>query len=276
MEQYVSKTNDKFAKSVYTYLQKGTIRKDIDNLIKQITYESEDRLMITFATLGHRDTISKEWTEYYVSTLEKNGICSIIGEQDYIPDKYPKAIRNPSDQAKLFISHPKDMNNMPVVAPGYIASQKIIHTLQFMIYEGDSWAYDLLKKEKDIPKTWKEWVIEYENDKLNIKRRPMSITERILEVYEETHSVKSTVKKTGCSWNKIVKTLSSEGIIINKTHALILEMYRKNISPDNIAKEIGCSKRTVMAYIPRKRPVYNENQSENALRIKRSRAKKKK
>ena len=100
----------------------------------------------------------------------------------------------------------------------------------------------------------------------------MSITERILEVYEETHSVKST----GCSWNKIVKTLSSEGIIINKTHALILEMYRKNISPDNIAKEIGCSKRTVMAYIPRKRPVYNENQSENALRIKRSRAKKKK
>ena len=104
----------------------------------------------------------------------------------------------------------------------------------------------------------------------------MSITERILEVYEETHSVKSTVKKTGCSWNKIVKTLSSEGIIINKTHALILEMYRKNISPDNIPKEIGCSKRTVMAYIPRKRPVYNENQSENALRIKRSRAKKKK
>ena len=94
----------------------------------------------------------------------------------------------------------------------------------------------------------------------------MSITERILEVYEETHSVKSTV----------IKTLSSEGIIINKTHALILEMYRKNISPDNIAKEIGCSKRTVMAYIPRKRPVYNENQSENALRIKRSRAKKKK
>ena len=83
-------------------------------------------------------------------------------------------------------------------------------------------------------------------------------------------------------WNEdgtceaIVKTLSSEGIIINKTHALILEMYRKNISPDNIAKEIGCSKRTVMAYIPRKRPVYNENQSENALRIKRSSAKKKK
>ena len=64
----------------------------------------------------------------------------------------------------------------------------------------------------------------------------MSITERILEVYEETHSVKSTVKKTGCSWNKIVKTLSSEGIIINKTHALILEMYSKR---NRLLKENG-------------------------------------
>lgn len=55
------------------------------------------------------------------------------------------------------------MDSMPTNVPGYIASQKIIHTLQFMIYEGNSWAYQILKDNVDtIPETWKEWVEEYQ------------------------------------------------------------------------------------------------------------------
>lgn len=37
------------------------------------------------------------------------------------------------------------------------------YTLQFMIYEGNSWAYQILKDNIDtIPETWKEWVEEYQ------------------------------------------------------------------------------------------------------------------
>ena len=163
LQSYTGSVDDNLAKSVYRYLEKKTIRLDIKKLTKQIDNISEEKLMVVFATLSHRDTISKKWTEYYTSTLDKNGICGITGEKDHIPDKYPKGIRNPSDQAKLFIANPKKMDSMPTNVPGYIASQKIIHTLQFMIYEGNSWAYQILKDNIDtIPETWKEWVEEYQ------------------------------------------------------------------------------------------------------------------
>ena len=163
LQNYIENVDDTLAKSVYRYLKKGTIRLDIENLTKQIESISEEKVMVVFATLSHRDTISRKWTEYYTSTLEKNGICGITGEKDHIPDKYPKGIRNPSDQTKLFISNPRKMDSIPTTVPGYIASQKIIHTLQFMIYEGNSWAYQILKDNIDtIPETWKEWVEEYQ------------------------------------------------------------------------------------------------------------------
>ena len=46
---------------------------------------------------------------------------------------------------KLFLATEKPLNSMPILSPGYITSQKILHTLQFMMYEGDSWAYGILK-----------------------------------------------------------------------------------------------------------------------------------
>lgn len=59
----------------------------------------------------------------------------------------------------------KKMDWMPTITPGYITSQKIIHTLQFMIYEGDSWAYQILKNHENLPKEYKKWVKEYERKK---------------------------------------------------------------------------------------------------------------
>jgi CRISPR-associated protein Csd1 len=163
LQSYTGSVDDNLAKSVYRYLERKTIRLDIKNLTRQIENIQEEKVMVVFATLSHRDTISKKWTEYYTSTLDKNGICGITGENDHIPDKYPKGIRNPSDQTKLFIGNPRKMDSMPTTVPGYIASQKIIHTLQFMIYEGNSWAYQILKDNIDIiPETWKEWIEEYQ------------------------------------------------------------------------------------------------------------------
>lgn len=161
LESYINEVDDRLAKSVYKYLQKNTIHDDIANLLLQQPLQ-EDKAMIVFATKNNRDTISKKWIEYYVHMLPKNGMCSITGEMDYIPDKYPKGIRSSSDMSKLFISNNRESDSMPVLAPGYIASQKILHTLQFMMYEGDSWAYGVLKDNIDkIPDKWKKRVEKY-------------------------------------------------------------------------------------------------------------------
>ena len=102
----------------------------------------------------------------------------------------------------------------------------------------------------------------------------MTQTEEILAAYRETPTINAVRKITGYSWQKIVKTLSSGGVIINETHALILDLYEKGVSPEEISKTVGYTKKTIMAYLPRFRPVYNENQSKNALRIKKCRSKK--
>ena len=102
----------------------------------------------------------------------------------------------------------------------------------------------------------------------------MTQTEEILKAYKLTPTIDGVRKNTGYSWQKIVKTLSSEGIVINNTHSFILKLYEKNMSPEEIAKEMGYTKETIMAYLPRVRPIYNEDLSKNALRIKKCRYKK--
>lgn len=161
LEDYVNNVDDKLAKSVWLYLQKDTIRYNISQLSSQIKDTSEEKLMIVFATLTHPNTISKEWTDYYLSSLPKNGICSITGIMDHIPDKYPKGIRYPSDMAKLFIATPKKLDSMPTIAPGYIASQKIIHTMQFITYEGESWVYSLFRNEDNLSAEYNKWLKKY-------------------------------------------------------------------------------------------------------------------
>lgn len=96
---------------------------------------------------------------------------------------------------------------------------------------------------------------------------------KIIDVYEAFGSIKKTSSETGYSWNKVVKTLSSRGYILSETHAEILDKYKNGMSVDEIALQLGLNKKTVQAYIPRKRPLYNEEQSPNALRIKKCREK---
>lgn len=128
LREFVANTDDGFCKIVLRYLQKETICEDLHCLIN---LEDKPMTVITFGIKGRdEDTISQTWVDYYLSKLPKNGLCAITGELDYIPDAYPGNIRYPSDMAKLFCAKPDKLDGMPQLRPGYIASQKIIHTLQ--------------------------------------------------------------------------------------------------------------------------------------------------
>lgn len=130
MQNYTAVCNDGLAKAVLNYLERGTIRYDIKDLIPFCRY-SEPQIMIVFTTKSYRVIPNKAWTNYYLSQLPHNGICAITGEPDY----NPRGIRYKGDMARLFFSSERPLNNIPIIAPGYIASQKIIHTLQFLRHE---------------------------------------------------------------------------------------------------------------------------------------------
>ena len=95
----------------------------------------------------------------------------------------------------------------------------------------------------------------------------MKIDEEILDAYKVLKSVRAVYKQTRYSWNRIVKSLSTSGIVINETHALILKYYKNGMPPSEIAKQVGVNIKTVQSYLPRIRPVYGENRSKNAIQI---------
>lgn len=103
--------------------------------------------------------------------------------------------------------------------------------------------------------------------KAKARNQNRMVDQEILNAFNDTGSVKGTVEKTGYSWNRVVKSLSSSGIVINDTHEIILDLCESGMTPDQIAKQLGINIKTVQAYLPRTRPVYGENRSKNATRI---------
>lgn len=103
----------------------------------------------------------------------------------------------------------------------------------------------------------------------------MSIDREIYDAYQSTGSVRETAREIGCSWNKVVKSLASSGVVISDTHGMILDMHDAGMSVHEIARQLSLNAKTVQAYLPRVRPVYGENKSENAKRIKEWRDRKK-
>ena len=103
----------------------------------------------------------------------------------------------------------------------------------------------------------------------------MNPTENVIRAYQEKQTITGIHRITGYNWQKIAKILSTEGIIVNEHQALILDLYEKGKTADEISKATGFAYSTVISYLPRRRPVYNENLSANAMRIKKCRENKK-
>ena len=117
---------DLYASAVFKYVSKGTVYADIKNIIPKSTPYPVEKLNVLFAVYGiPQEGKDLLWTEYYLSTLEPNGICCVTGKKDFIPNTYPANILSPNGREKLFLS------GSPV---GYSAGQKIIHSLQYMMY----------------------------------------------------------------------------------------------------------------------------------------------
>ena len=143
LEAYISKVDDKLAKSVYRFVQKGLMRDVLQGFLKKIPYP-EEKTVVCFVMAPQEELIrasfsgeyekyclnllrsgdgqNKQWKDYYLSSLEPNGMCSITGNNDFIPATYPKGIRFAGDGAKLFIASSRNimLEGMPALAPGYI------------------------------------------------------------------------------------------------------------------------------------------------------------
>lgn len=117
---------DKYANSIYKYTKSGTILNDLKDLLLQIKGMPKHKINIIFCVYGlPNEGADPHWSKYYPSTLSKNGLCCATGEHDYIPAAYPAGILSTSGNERLFLE------GFPV---GYIASQKIIHALQYTLY----------------------------------------------------------------------------------------------------------------------------------------------
>ena len=97
------------------------------------------------------------------------------------------------------------------------------------------------------------------------------IIDETFAAYRKPQSIKATAKEAGCGWQRVVKVLLLNGVVISDAHEQILEMYKDGKSVEEIAHKVGCSIKVVQAYIPCTKPYYNVALSENAKRIKRCR-----
>lgn len=79
----------------------------------------------------------------------------------------------------------------------------------------------------------------------------MTSTEIILSAYEEIQTITGIKKKTGYSWQRIAKTLSTEGIVVNETQRIILKLYEKGIiCGQRLQRQPDMQKSTVDSYFP--------------------------
>lgn len=218
LKEYIEEVDDELAESVYRFLEKGLLRDCIKDLLKKVNLP-EEKVMICFVMVT-REILTKasipgeyedfclyalragdgqdfQWRDYYLKKLEPNGICSITGKVDFIPPTYPKWIRNSRDTAKLFVGgapqkQKENLNSMPVINPGYVISQKIIHTLQCMDYEGAQWACQVIRENKGVTN---EVVSKIENEREMTEKEKKRFEKKIVKSFNKITQNKEWMAK---------------------------------------------------------------------------------
>ena len=128
LKSYVdSCPEDMYANAVYKYVSKNTLMSDIKDILDTIQLKfPKENMNIIFCVYGmDNEGIDLKWTDWYLSKLKINGLCHATGEKDYIPESYPKCTTSNNGKEVLFTKYSHI---------GYIASQKIIHTIQYLSY----------------------------------------------------------------------------------------------------------------------------------------------
>ena len=96
----------------------------------------------------------------------------------------------------------------------------------------------------------------------------------VCTMYEWTHSVNETAGKMGLSTGKVRKILITEGYDMGNTATKVKAMSEERMSASEIAAALKISEKTVSAYVPYSKGVYNaSHKSASATRSARYRAK---
>ena len=128
-----SNPSDKYAYAIYRYVSKNTLLLDIRSIIPEKPTIPIEKMNVVFSVKGIETSGADPlWTEWYLSILSRNGMCCITGERDYIPDSYPRCITTSNGREIFFRKN---------CHAGYTASQKVIHTIQYMTYGKDNGKY---------------------------------------------------------------------------------------------------------------------------------------
>ncbi len=87
--------------------------------------------------------------------------------------------------------------------------------------------------------------------------------QKIIQLFQETTSVKETAKKLGTYPIKVRRVLITEGLWHSNTSDLIGSLYASGLSVSEIAKQLFISEKNVQSYIPYSRGQYSKDQRSN-------------
>lgn len=98
---------------------------------------------------------------------------------------------------------------------------------------------------------------------------------RITEVYQKSKSIKKTAEEIGTSVIKVRRVLITEGLWSSPTSKKILNLYNQGLATKDIAKMLAYTEKNVQAYLPYSRGFYGDCQSDDSVRSKEYRERKK-
>lgn len=104
----------------------------------------------------------------------------------------------------------------------------------------------------------------------------MGTVDKIIAYYSGCESMKETARKFGLSHQKIRKILITAGKFSSPQTNMIMSLNEMGLSAEEIAKKMNVTKKCVLSYLPYSKGMYYaDNPTENALRIRKCKEKKK-